>query len=78
MGKYRITIDMEKCKADRGCPLSCLSACPTKVLAHRPLDPAEPAGRVHIQATHPLLCNGCLDCASVCEPGAITVATFLT
>ncbi|UCD57085.1 MAG: 4Fe-4S binding protein [Candidatus Hydrogenedentota bacterium] len=76
MGKYLIAIDMEKCKGDSGCALECLRACPTKVLAHRPLEPANPVGGVHIQATHPLLCNGCMACVDACEPGAIIVTTF--
>ena len=75
MTKYHIAIDMEKCRAPRGCALECLNVCPTKVLAHRPLEPANPAGGVLIQETHPLLCNGCMECAAVCISDAITIAT---
>ena len=74
MGKYSITIDMSICKAADGCPLMCLHACPTKVIAHRPLDPADPSAGVHIQATHPLLCNGCMDCVNACEAEAISIS----
>jgi ferredoxin len=74
MGKYRIAVDLPKCTAYDGCSLACLNACPTKVLAHRPVNPANPAAGVLIQATHPLLCDGCLDCVNACERGAITVA----
>jgi len=76
MAKYRITIDMQKCEAGNGCPLACLGVCPTKVIAHRPLDPADPAAGVHLQATHPLLCDGCMLCVDACKPRAITVAAF--
>ena len=73
MSKYRIAIDMGKCTAGSGCSLRCLSVCPTKVIAHRPLNPADPNCGMHIQATHPLLCDGCMACADACDPGAITV-----
>lgn len=73
MGKYLITIDMDKCTAGSDCPLRCLTMCPMKVIGHRPLDAADPSGGVHIQATHPLLCDGCMACADACDPGAITV-----
>ncbi|RJP17389.1 MAG: hypothetical protein C4520_16635 [Candidatus Abyssobacteria bacterium SURF_5] len=73
MGKYLIAIDMEKCRAPAQCALECLNACPTKVLAHRPLDPANPSSDVIIQATHPLLCDGCMRCVNMCKPGAISL-----
>ena len=76
MGKYRIAVDMAKCVANDGCTLKCLIVCPTKVLAHRPLDPTEPSGRVHIQATHPLLCDGCMACVKACETSAISVGAY--
>ena len=44
-----------------------------KVLAHRPLDPTAPSDGVLIQATHPLLCDGCMLCVESCEPGAISI-----
>ena len=73
MSKYRIVIEMDTCTAGSGCPLRCLTVCPTKVIGHRPLNPADPNGGVHIQATHPLLCDGCMACVDTCDPGAITV-----
>ncbi|MBI4830879.1 MAG: 4Fe-4S binding protein [Candidatus Lindowbacteria bacterium] len=72
MGKYRIAVDMEKCVANNGCELKCLSVCPTKVIAHRPLNRTDPSGKVLVQATHPLLCNGCMACVKACEVSAIT------
>ncbi|NQU07749.1 MAG: hypothetical protein HQ583_04240 [Candidatus Abyssubacteria bacterium] len=73
MGKYLVAVDMEKCRAPGECALACLSTCPTKVLAHRPLDPTAPSEGVVIQATHPLLCDGCMLCVKSCEPGAISI-----
>jgi len=73
MEKYSIRVDMEKCRGPVECALACLNACPTKVLAHRPLDPAAPSGDILIQATHPLLCDGCMACVDSCEHGAVTV-----
>lgn len=75
MGKYRIMVNMEECIATERCALACLHACPTKVLAHRPLDPAKTVGDVLIQATHPLLCDGCMACVKACEQNAITIET---
>jgi translation initiation factor RLI1 len=73
MGKYLVAVDMDKCRAPDECALVCMNTCPTKVLAHRPLDPTAPSDGVVIQATHPLLCDGCMLCVKSCEPGAISI-----
>ena len=69
-----MSVDNEKCQASGDCDLVCLSVWPTKVLAQRPLDPTDPSSKVLIQSTHPLLCDGCMECVKVCDHGAITVA----
>jgi len=73
MGKYLISVDNEKCRAPGDCDLVCLNVCPTKVLAHRPLDSTDPSSRVLIQSTHPLLCDGCMECVKACKADAITI-----
>jgi translation initiation factor RLI1 len=75
MGKYSITVDMDKCSAPTQCALLCLGVCANKVLAHRPISFTTAAPEILIQATHPLLCDGCMACARSCEHGAISVET---
>lgn len=65
--KFRLLIDIERCK---GC-LLCISVCPRAVI--KLTNKLNSKGQHYVEVIRPAACIGCIQCAVICPDAAIEI-----